>query len=160
MKTQFVIKINYKESIEKAVAKGNYDYKNSNINTKNFSGSAKNYIDPSLNGPVTVTIKLFHFNETLKTDQALDKIDQAGYRPANLYELLALGAQRLRLQREISIVGLGSSWLYPHGDRSAPYLNWGSSGRYLRLGWTDHRWSVGWRFAAVSKDHGFNKGGK
>jgi hypothetical protein len=72
-------------------------------------------------------------------------MDEIGYRPATLAEVLAL-----RVAKQFPIVALGSVWQFP-GGRRVPCLDWDGSERSLDLGWFESGWRVIYRFAAVRK---------
>jgi hypothetical protein len=78
-------------------------------------------------------------------------MEKAGYRPARIEELLALGASQPELQKEFPIVALASVWRGPGGDRRVPYLRWDVAGRRLDLSWFEYGWTGDYRFAAVRK---------
>jgi len=74
---------------------------------------------------------------------------KAGYRPAPIEDLLALGASQPELQKKFLIVALGSQWRSPDGDLSVPVLDWDGAERYLGLDWLGRGWGASCRFAAV-----------
>lgn len=74
---------------------------------------------------------------------------KAGFRPALIEDLLALGAEYPELQKQFPIVALGSVWQDPGGRRRVPYLRWDGGGRDLDLYWFGDDWDERWRFAAV-----------
>jgi hypothetical protein len=82
-------------------------------------------------------------------------LDKLGFRSSILPELLVFGETHPEVQREFSIIALGSIALVL-GDRDVPYLDvWHDerrrSGRGLGLSWFEDRWNVSYRFAAVRK---------
>lgn len=78
-------------------------------------------------------------------------MDKAGYRPANIAELLALGAQYPDIQRQFPIVALGSVWRLRSSGPCVPCL-WGDDWeRGLHLRQLMDKWHPGYRFAVVRK---------
>ena len=78
-------------------------------------------------------------------------MDKAGYRPANLPELLSLGASQPELQRQFPIVAPGSVWQYRYSDRYVPYLWNDGVKRYLHLHLFAYDWYPVCRFAVARK---------
>jgi hypothetical protein len=78
-------------------------------------------------------------------------MDKAGYRPATLAELLALGEAHPELQKEFPIVALGSIWHDADGNRDVPVLSFDGSRRKLFLNWFVNDWYVNFRFLGVRK---------
>ena len=158
---EFTVRVNYGQSVEQSLQAGVYSWINSKINSQNFpEPQAKNYIEAAKQkGIVETKIEIISLNGDpldenpyrATTPEALRELDRRGYRPANFYELLALGAQHRDLQRKDWIAGLGSSWGGPWGRRRVPGLGGLGAGRYLGLRWTDRDWGDDWRFAAVRK---------
>lgn len=130
------------QSLAEAIEAGKYDWKNDNITVKNFP--------PSANDIGEKDVVLFHFNRDISSDDVIAEMDKAGYRPATLRELLALGARYPKLQKEFPIIALGSS-CHLDGYRRVPALWCGGYGRCLVLYWFAGDWLVGSRFAAVRK---------
>ncbi|MBN2306539.1 hypothetical protein JXD20_00990 [Candidatus Peregrinibacteria bacterium] len=68
-------------------------------------------------------VRLLVFDAELTNQEAISKIDEAGYQPAAWTELLALGAQYPDLQKDFAIYALGSVWEeFPDGFKRYPYL--------------------------------------
>lgn len=142
--TQFTIPVDYTLTLEAMIASGCYDGMNKDITSKHFPVKARD------NGDITV--HLVHFDKELESDDAtIARLDAIGLRPAELPELLALGAKHPGLQREFPIIALGSVWKDRGGRRLVPGLSRGGAGRRLDLVWFDSRWFRNCRFAAVSK---------
>jgi hypothetical protein len=87
---------------------------------------------------------LFSFKGTIQTEEVLEIMDRYGYRPANLRELLALGASFPELQKKFRIIALGSVWREPiENNHLVPYLDKTPNHRILDLvllcaSWTPH----------------------
>ena len=138
--------VDYTKTVEQAITDGNYDWKNDDIIVKNFP------ISPEMIGKkVEVTTKLFHFNCDISSNDVISEMDKGGYRPATLMELLALGILFPELQRQFSIVALGSVWRLASDYRCVPYLHVHGSERGLSLDWFGRDWSARYRFLGVRK---------
>jgi hypothetical protein len=125
------------------IARGRYDWVNSDITEEHFPTSVPADYD--------VEYKLFHFNHTISSDDAIKEMEKEGFRPGTLVELLALGETNPELQKQFPIVALGSTWQSPRGHRYVPCLYWGGSGRGLGLRWFGIDWVDVCRFLAVRK---------
>lgn len=136
--------INYGRSVEDGIKAGKYDWSNEDITSSHFPSEEA--------GTKEVSINLIHFGRDRETtDEVISKLDKTGMRPATLKELLAFSEKYPDIQREFSIIALGSIWRIPSGDRRCAYLSRGGSKRYLSLSWLGCRWSGDYRFAAVRK---------
>lgn len=144
---EIVLIVDYNKTIKQAIADGRYDQKNGNITAENLP------ISKEMVGTGTVVYaKLFHFNRHISSDDAISKMDEAGYRPANLMELLTLGILFPESQRQFLIVALGSIWRDSHDDPCVPLLNITKSKRELDLGWFNESWwNANYRFLAIKK---------
>lgn len=152
---EYTITVDYTKTIKQAIKAGKYNWFNNNINSQNFpeSEAKKSIASTQQKSQVStqiVLIPLNRTNRTVATNEVLKELDQKGYRPANLYELLALGAQHPDLQRTNWIVGLGSSWTDSWDGHWVPCLDRYDAERHLYLGWSDSGWGGGWRFAVIS----------
>ncbi len=139
----YPVTVNYGLSIESLVQSGGYDWKNNDANDRNFP----NFRDHKS----TVDVQLIHFNRVISTEDALSELDRRGLKPVDLHTLLSLGAKYPDLQRQFSIVALGSVWQSPFGDRCIPYLSVYGSRRNLNLSLVDGGWDAICRFAAFRK---------
>ena len=175
----YAISVDYSQSVEQAVQAGNWEGHNSEgINSGDFPElQAKKGVFPAQRHNLLNTqITLIHINHKVTTQEALEVLTEKGYRPANLYELLALGAQHPDLQRGLKkIVALGSSMstIDEGGYRVGPFspclgmgvikfsddpcstdeYTWDYSKRNLDLcgrGDGKMNWDTLWWFAAVS----------
>lgn len=141
--SEFTVQVDYGKTVEQMVAVGAYDWKNMDITAANFP------VNKRQSGGVVVC--LIHFDKGMGSDEVIAELDAMGLRPAELPELLALGACCPNLQREYPIVALGSFWQRRVGRRYVPCLYRNGSDRDLDLYWYDLGWVLGCRFAAVSK---------
>jgi hypothetical protein len=147
MKTKelFTLSVNYNLPLSGLVAAGKYSWVNDNITQKNFGKP-----DNDNTGEVELETQIFNFGKSVSSETAVARMANAGFRPANHFELAAFGAQHPKVQREKSIVALGSSWIVPDGGALVAYLDGISSHRYLNLdywggGWRSNYWFLGVR---------------
>lgn len=136
----YPIKVNPKDTIESLVNEGKYDWKNDNITSNLFADK-----------PTAGRVKLELLNYGLiDSEDALARMKREGYRPANIFELLAFGIKYPDLQKENPIIALGSVVRLGGGRRVAG-LGRGSAERGLYLLWFDGSWRGQCRFLAVRK---------
>jgi len=153
----FSVTVDYGKSLPEMIAAGNYNWVNSDITSEHFpltpptapvgSGPYRTLHD----SPGTVTIELVHLNKMVSTEDVLAELERRGFRPANLAELLALGATYPDTQRQFPIIALGSVWQHPYGHRSVPCLYEDDGKRGLNLDWIGYDWHARCRFAVVRK---------
>ena len=135
--------VDYGKSVEEMVSAGRYDWKNDDINSKNFPVSGE--------GTVNVNFELIHLNKGVSSEDALTHLEENGMRPPTIEELLVFGSSYPEIQREFPVICLDSSWVDPDGYRSVPCLHRSGSGRSLSLGWFGNGWRECCRFLAVRK---------
>ncbi|NCO05162.1 MAG: hypothetical protein GW939_03370 [Candidatus Magasanikbacteria bacterium] len=135
------VTVDYGMTVEQMVEAGRYDWKNSDVSSRNFQVKGE--------GLVEVNLELVHLNKVASTSEAKAYLDANGLRAATIEELLAFGATFPDVQREFPIVALGSSWVDRYGDRDVPCLDRRRSKRRLDLYWHDYRWDGFCRFLAV-----------
>jgi hypothetical protein len=136
----FRVSVNYDLSVEEMIKAGKYDQSSYEITSKNFPSSRT--------GTSEGVIQLVRFDGFMESKEVLRELEDRELRPANLPELLALGAQHPYLQRKFPIVALGLFW---HGGRVVACL-WGDHRkRGLGFDWLGIRWDGLHRFAAVHK---------
>ena len=105
------------------------------IQLMNFSGTA------SLLGPYRMS-----------TDALLEKIDEIGFRPATMAELLSLGTQYPKLQTQFWIAALGDIVKNTIGTPCVGCLDYNGYFRGVRMSPLEDMSNVRcWRFAAVAK---------
>ena len=137
----FPVLVNYDLSAEEAIAAGDYQAVNANINSKNFSWKKKGQAE----------VQIFHvkFDHRISSPDVIRELESENLRPAELPELLAFGAKFPDVQRKFSVVGMGSVWHDRKGYANVPCLYEASEGRYLDLHWWDDGWYSYSRFAAI-----------
>lgn len=132
-----------RNSIEKLVAAGKYDWVNGSITDDNFPQEKT--------GVEEVEIELVHFNRDISTDNVLSELDRLSLLPANPAELLAFGAVFPNVQRKFPIVALGQYWRNPDGYRYVVCLDEDGIERGALLNWIGGDWDRRCRFAGLRK---------
>ena len=145
-KEKFALQVNYDRSFEYSISAGCYDYINTDIAKANFQPVE------SERGRKRKVFSLYHFfGEGIGLDEVVGEIQGDGFYPATPRELLALGENCPELQREFSIVALGSVCFNSDGYRFVAQL-WGDSEkRGLDLAWYDGNWFGRCYFLGVRK---------
>jgi len=138
--------VDYSRTLKEMINAGNYGWANDDITEKNFPLPTK-----LLGKKITASTKLFHFDRRISSEDAISEMNKAGYRPATLAELLALGEAHPELQKEFPIVALGSVWRGEDGGHVVPVLGFGGHRRGLVLYWLGNVWPDVCRFFGVRK---------
>lgn len=134
----YLVNVNYGLSVEAIAEKDTFDWVSLDVNSSNF---------PSFEwGEVKVLIYLIDFPRHISSEDVVSEMEHLGLRPATLKELLVLAASQPDLQRNNSIVALGSRW-----EGFVPFLNGGRTLRSVDLCEWKGDWNDDWRFAAVRK---------
>ena len=140
----YPVTVNYDLTLEQMIAAGHYDETESDITVEHFPVTGE--------GKVDVDIQLVPFNCVIGSDEAIRELDHMDLRPATLPELLAFGAAYPEVQREFTILALGSVWRYRNGYWFVPFLCGYSDGeRHLDLDSFEGGWDEDYLFAAVRK---------
>jgi len=146
MKNTFSITVDYDRGICSAIGEGAYDC------VLNFESLTDHTTEKS--GKDKIEVKLLCFRGLLTTEKILSKIDKKGYRPAEVFELLAFGAQHPELQRKFTIVALGTS-AHQHRHSYTPCLTGSTTIRRLEtlfnLEKEPCQWTDRYRFLVVKK---------
>lgn len=139
--------VDYNMTLEQMIVAGNYDWKNDDLNTKNFpvKGEGIQWFEFDLVDP----------KKGISSEDALKLLEKDSdpanpWMPAQTEHLLALGAAFPDLQRKNPLVALGSVALV-RGNRHVPYLYEDGSKRDLDLNWFDGDWYSYCRFLRVRK---------
>jgi hypothetical protein len=138
----FTVLVDETKTVEEQV-KDKFDWVNENITSKNFPKPAKGQ-------KLEKEVFLFHFGKNMSSEAVIAEMDKSGYKPATIWDLLALALKEPNLQRKFWIVALGSSCELG-GDRSVPCLDEGSNERRLSLIYSGDEWRGSGRFAGVRK---------
>ncbi len=136
--------IDYSRTLEQTIADGNYSWRNSNIKNENFPIPQK-----MIGKKVDVVAKIFYFNRKIHFKTAIYEMKTAGYRPANLMELLTLKILLLKLQ-QLPIVALGSVWSFRRHCQLCP--NIGCSGQDLFLSFYEIEFDPYWHFLGIKNN--------
>lgn len=134
--------VNFALSLVDMIKAGAYDWVNPDITEANFPKTGTR--------ETVVSAELIHFNKFISSDNAVLDMDKLGYRSATIHELLSFGAKNPDVQRQFTIVALGSS-CEVDGDRRVACLYRSVSGRGLGLGWWGGDWFGDCRFLGVRK---------
>jgi hypothetical protein len=102
-------------------------------------------------GALNINLHVVAFGRSVRSDQAIDRLDEMGLRAAEIHELLALGESQQELPEGI-IIALGSSWESYKGYRVVPCILVSNVRADVFLAGLDSQWHEGRFFAAVSKD--------
>jgi hypothetical protein len=57
-----------------------------------------------------LSVKIFDFNDDMLSEQVVEEIIEQGYHLATAHEIMAFGEKYPELQRQGSIIALGSAW--------------------------------------------------
>ena len=134
--------VDYTKTLEETCACGGYDLVNSGIKAEDFP------IPPEMVGKkIEVSARLFNFNCVVGSKNAIFAMNAAGYPPANIMELLALGILFPELQLYFPIIALGSIVKDSNGDCYVPCLI--VNGHRIRLFKFDGSWGHICRFLGV-----------
>ncbi len=138
--------VDYSLSLQEMISAGGYVRIHGKINKNNF------YFPNELKSKkVSVSARLFHYNIPISSQDAINKIDKAGFRLATLAELLSLGSKYPELQYQFPIVALGSLEMDVYGALSAPFLGVSDYDRKLDLYCYSFEWKKHYRFLAIRK---------
>ena len=138
----YPITVDYNMTLEEMIAVGHYDWKNEDITSKNFQAVGT--------GKVGLDAQLIHYGKNMGSEAVLADLGQRGLRSATIAELLVFGAKYPELQRQFSIVELGSV-AQIGDDRCVACLVRGDRQRCLCLSWFGHVWDADYRFLAFRK---------
>ena len=127
-------------AFEERVARGHYGWRNDKLTEEAFPVTQDQFGD--------LELKLFHFNRSLSSDQAIQEIRDSGYKPAETGDLLAFGEAFPDVQRRHPVIGLGRV-VDIDGSLSVPALWFDGDRRTLDLIWFDGDWHRNYRFLGV-----------
>lgn len=137
------IVVDYSKSLVQMIAVGTYDWVNSDITAEHFPAKGE--------GRVELVPELVHYGKFMNSDDIVQDLDQRGFRPATLPELLAYGEKYPDKQRKFPIVALGSVWRYWDGARHVACLDGPDSRRWLHLNIWESGWYGCYHFLAFRK---------
>jgi len=142
---EITLTIDYSRTLQEMISAGNYHWTNSDVTERNFPLPAK------LNSKKTLSARLFHFSRVMSSKDIINVMRELNYRPATLFELLALGETYPKLQKEFPIVTLSSFMCGNDGIYTVPVLGFPGGERRLALRFLYGDWSVFFRFLAIRK---------
>jgi len=121
------VTVDYSMSIEELIKEGRYDRICGSINSQNFPTKKRgkkeesielvNFRNVDFRGFVSTV-----FGRSISTKDVLKELDRMGYKPADIYQLLALGAKYPDLQRNFQIIALNSVCYNVLGNPEVPGL--------------------------------------
>lgn len=143
----FTVVVDYNKGFQEAVSAGRYDQIDELVKEDIFP-----FFDQE-QGKKEVKFRLFHFGRFIGSDEAIYRMENDGFRPATLRELLALGEVNPKLQRRFLIVALGTSFSDLNGEfvygEIVPILAKINNRRMLGVGWKEVGWDGSCRFLGV-----------
>lgn len=142
---EYTVVVDYTMSFTDMITAGRYDCKNDDITSEHFPIAGSGKVDTKLH--------LVHLNREATTKEVEAYLNTIGLQPAKIEHLLALGEKYPNLQREYSIIALGTVWVNRDGDHHVPFLRRSGLGRDLSLYWDDpdDRWGDYCRFLVSGK---------
>ncbi|MFZ2309918.1 MAG: hypothetical protein WAW11_00020 [Patescibacteria group bacterium] len=143
---EIVLEVDYTKTVDQAVSESSCYLSDDKINDVNFP------ISPDMVGKkINANAKLFCFNHDVSVEDVLVGMDNAGYRPAYLMELLALAALHSKLQTQYPVVAFGSIWRTEGGRNHVTYLSARRNRRVLACISIAGVWLSDCRFLAIRK---------
>ncbi len=139
----FKVVVDYTQTLSQMVQAGNYGWVHDDITQDHFPIKGS--------GQKEVEVVLFHFDKVITSEEAITEMDKAGFRPARIEELLALGAQQPEFRKKFPIMAPGSVWRNSDDRCDIPHLHCNAYQRNLNLYWFGSNWHRNYRFAAVRK---------
>lgn len=140
----FTVPVNYDHTVEELIKAGNFEWTGEGITSSNFPSNEF--------GQKEVTIFLFIFDFDIRSENVIKIMDNQGFRPANLKELLSLGTRYSDFKsKDWVVVALGSTWRDSNDSVSVPYIRGPLDKCTLHLIDWGGGWGTLWQFAAVRK---------
>lgn len=136
--------IDYSMDVEEMmIAAGLYSRR---LNSDNFP------IPKKLRGKkVDISVRLFHFNRLISTEEAIFEMNEDRFKVANIFEQITLATYYPDLQRQFPIAAFGSTWKAPGLKCDfVPVLFFGGYDLPLSLGWFYENWPYYYRFMGIS----------
>ncbi|MDP3999572.1 MAG: hypothetical protein Q8P76_03200 [bacterium] len=139
----------YNKPLSQAIKKCGFDWVEANIADTDFQVS--NRANSTVEMRVFSTEDLVGKTRSVTSHEVLRILEGMGYRPAEIAELLAFGAEYQDAQRLHFIIGLGSTGGDWNGGRRVLCLGRRDKTRALLLAEFEDEWSSDCRFLAVRK---------
>jgi len=143
------ITIDYDRSREDAIEDGQYDWVNDKIIKTEFAENDKE------KGKKEVNFKIFSLRKgrSSQSQEAIEQMEQEGYRPATLKELLAFGAVNPEFQTEFPVNALGEVVSHPEKEIDCVFEIFSVDGeRRVTFQPLDKKWDRYCRFLGVLKE--------
>ena len=137
----FNVVVDYGRNLGEMIESGKYNSVHGGIHRFKLSASS--------NGKQERRVVLFHFNETINTYDAIEKMETAGFHPAAIEDLLALGEIHPGLQLRFWIVALKSTTNTPNGSAVPVLVPHEGRKRGLSVFDFANKWPPYCRFAAT-----------
>lgn len=132
-----------KQTLKKLIESLKLTYVNENITAENFP-------DDGQRGEV----EIIDFKRVITSEEAIKEMNDKGYRPATVYELLNWAKNNWGSEEWVVALGQSCQRVV---NRYIPYLWSDTSERGLYLCWFGSRWYDNYRFAAVKLDRSVEK---
>ena len=131
------------KTLKQLIEANEFNFVNDNVTETNFPTQK-----------IRGKVEIIDLKREVTSEEAIKEMDEKGYYPANIYELLRWANQNKEEKKwngTVWVVALGSVWQDWRGPRRAPCLYGASDGRHLRLPWWGSEWCSDYRFAFVRK---------
>jgi hypothetical protein len=139
----FRVMVDETQIIENLVKMGKFNTSDDNIVSAKFP-------KPARCNKSEKEISNFHFGRDISSKNGIAEMNKACHKPATIFDLLSLAVKQPNIQRESTIVALGSICII-NGRRHVPCLYGNSNHRGLSLDFFDEVWPSDYEFAAVLK---------
>jgi hypothetical protein len=141
LRSSYQLTVNYDLPIEEAISGGRYTFADRDITSAVFPRDQAS--------TTTMQIRLVHFDRIVTTPDVCNALARRKLRPAGWSELLALGRTYPMIQRQVTVVALGSFWRRTDKNHYVLLLSGHSTARTLLLCGRDDPWHSGHCFAGV-----------
>lgn len=141
-KENYPITVDYTKTLESMIEDAQFDYMNSGINSDHFPVHGE--------GNQRRELVLFSYPDNKTTGEILDDIQENGYQPAKIEDLVVFATQYPDMQRSGNpIIALGTVWERAEKEHVVPVLRGGDNDRNMHLLRTANKWNSSERFAAI-----------
>jgi hypothetical protein len=139
------VSVDYRIPRGTMIAVGEFDRVDESINFASFPMEGEGVVDGEF--------FLVGFRQPVTIEQVKADLEQRKFRPATLWEILALAVNESKVQRTHKVVAAGSIFQRDNGDHACPYLSGNDRERTLEQFWhyPEEVWHDQFRFAAVRK---------
>lgn len=140
--TIYVLIVDYTMNLADMISAGKYGWVDPEIVEKNFSTQKS--------GNFMVNAQLLHFGKAISMENALIEMEERGFRPGTLEELLSFGANYPEVQMVFHVCAFGSTCVVRE-TRYVPCLRKEDGKRRLDLHEVGFEWHGHYRFLVVRK---------